>query len=37
MRLRLPDPLVFGLEWAAVLLLLIAVEIGGLLLLDVLR
>jgi len=33
----LPDPLVYVVEWAAALLLLIAVEVGSLLFLDLLR
>jgi hypothetical protein len=35
--LRHPDPLVYVVEWAAILLLLIAVEVGSLLFLDLLR
>jgi hypothetical protein len=34
---HLPDALVFLLEWAVAVLLLLAVEVGGLLLLDLLR
>lgn len=35
--LLLPDRLVYAVEWAVILLLLIAVEVGSLLFLDLLR
>jgi len=34
---RVPEPLVFLIEWALVVLLLVAVEVGGLLVLDLFR